>query len=1334
MSARGTVTGARGRSLLRQSFVGGERSSTLTRTSLLASIAKDTATEYKSFGNISLTYDYGDLPEEIENHTITRSKASNNVERTVFSIQGFGEMHVLAAELATINSFGTNASDSEAHRWFLSPDEEERMGDGVEAILTVARDWTGAYALFFIDPKITKTRTDAVMAAMPLLAGVAVASDEPNPEKPEMHDVSLIIDDAQINITLPPASRNQIVKAVSVGLGHMYPTEPLPDLMLTRLLSVDFSMTRINQDNEVTKIRLPTLKERAGDTELGSLIEDEVNTLKVMPLNVPAQVCPRLLLFRKMTRDSESRNHMMLRLLTEVEAQPGPVELKPLLMALEQFALHPSHYATAMADITDTLTIVHEKYTRDLAEETQVIAKARLERGQAELHRMGDEMAVLRGLVASFKFDEGRASIAPSTFPQEFLLDELEESLRGVVKQPWQAGLRVAALVYDKSDNTVLVDSSGNLPSAVVGDAGTSPMRLEEVPALDIEWLLTDAVREAREMASRGQAVTDTNDLRGKMLNGLVTLSKTLDKPLGTVYDRFIALTNPARRDQGMSTPESGTGTPKPDAGYLMVDTGSPESCVRLILTVQVIDTGCTDQSMKKSKRRALKEQAGWKVKGSTWDALGDVELALYHSYAGVSKNAALSSLPSGYDGVRFVPAALDFHDSRHVPDAALSPGVHLAQVNLLTDITGSYVLVDSTTRQIPTVPLPNIPAPTTSAQWAWVQSVAARTRREGADVLLHDPASTEDMAVQPFQAAFIAARDEMIAAVGQDEAGLGQLMDQASLIIDEQRTIEFLPFVIAHSSEEVPAQLGARFMWRRTDIVEAEYAARYQPLRLSQFRADLASGEADLRDADMLARETGDAMALKTARQNLVERGTTWNPMRWLAQVQNWVSTGMVSILDLVEDDVMDTDQPYAIVIQKANDLYIDSVGGVTNRFLFDLITARIPTESAEDNMRVLKTYYSGVIGRKAALYRSHLGLSDGQPPLSIPPPGKPGEAAQWQIVDSSVRKLLGISYGYGEEVTATAPIVRPPEQVALGTPPLESVDLEFSLDELLAKVDFKLTSHDICRCLVEEYVESALVQTVDLPIFDEVERTLDDAVEVVVATTDLVEDAVWSAIHTATRASLDEEKRLLDAKMDALFTQALPDLADLPADPEVPVDGVEPDVTLPAKPSPLSYADLLTPYTGAIRQAADRFSQLVQISHEVLEVIDSARDLGMVVDTVTDLNRIAQEKLKTATRKADRAKKVDMYNQTRKLKGSPDTTTQPSPDAGPAPAPATATVRLTDIVGARSTPKSPVPARPKPKTPRTPRRIKLQGSAQTEQFIRGLKTLNSVYHATHE
>ncbi|KAG9397007.1 hypothetical protein J8273_1358 [Carpediemonas membranifera] len=1338
MSARGTRATQRQRSLLRHSFVSENRPTFTSRSTLITNMQQEEDKNFKAFGNISFTINPTAFNETIEGFTLGRTKLANQIERLIFSVSGLGEMHVLAAEQIHLESLGNQpVSDSDpaekaSDAWFVTP-KETTFALNEDMALCVARDWAGAYAVFFVDHR-TKQRGNAILAGLPISDRVTLVRDDVVDPSKDVRRLTLAVDDTELTFTTNAASRNSLCKALSVAVRAMYPaSDTVGAKLLMRMLSVDFALSRIDDDDELVQLPVEALP--------SSKLQGLVEKMKSLPsATMEAKARRRALLeIRKMVRNNETRNLLITALAGELEAicsAPNIAQqfttLNNLLPAIEQMIVYPWKHGAAFNgtlarvlvgdDEPDLVSLKTRLETRLEKQNLQQGNRTACEGLLARTVQLQREMTALDALSANYP-KEGRTSLAPVSFPADFHVDELIESMRGVVKTAWQPGLYVAALVIDEADQTVLIESSGNLPSVLVSDPISSPMKMEEFSPEDAMWLRSSAARDAKIIATDKRTVSNSTDLRGKVLSGLVELSKTLNlQELGLPYDRLVVLSNPRRGKSDASTPPPDG---EADSSY-QNDKADPDRSIRVVLHVRLVNSGVKPDD-KKNKRRQAKEATGYKIRGASWVSCNDAELALYHSYAGVSKNVNMESLPKGFDGIRFIRAAEDYYRLRQ-PQADVPAGVHLTRVHLLPDITGDYVLVDTVSRQLPVYSLDGCVGtsyvPMDADLWGWVQSIAVHRAREGPTSSLRvDPEVDKEKVfiVERLREAYMSALEDMIADWGDE----GVLYDSTPILLDEDQRIQLIPYITVWESAELPPAIRPDYVWRPIESIETDYATRHQGLRLSQYRADVVRAEESLREARALARTTGNGNAVRLAQGALEAKQTVWQPMRWLTPVQAWAALGMKSVLEPFSKQLADPAFPISELLAQANQRYLMDVGGITNDFVFRVVTSRV---SSDDLQMALKKHYSDVVEPVLRL----LNTSDGEDGgdgigLTIPAKGVAHNAESWQLVDSIVRNLLGIS---GDDVDAPNPVMRPAEQVEMGTPPLEMLDVEFSLKDLLTKVDFKLTTYDICRCLVEELVETSLVQTVDTPIFLEVENTLDDIVEVVVTTTELVEDAVWDAIHSMTRRTLEQEKGLLNDKISSLFTQPLSDV-DIPDDPSVPV-AVDVDVRLPAKPMPLQYADLVTPFTPAIRQMADRHAQLVRMARDVLAVADSGRELAPIVDTVTEMTEAAETRYATALEKAERAKRAHLVQQRKLLRHETPTAVKPSPKPRTSLIPPpTASVSIAELIS-----NSPVskPATPTRSTTASPshreRPTRLRGSAKTEHFIRGLKNLNSVYH----
>ncbi|KAG9390565.1 hypothetical protein J8273_7916 [Carpediemonas membranifera] len=1314
MSTRGSRAAQRHQSLLRHSV----RSSNATftsRSTLVSAMEEEEDKSLVKFANFSLIDAPVDLSPDIQAHALVRTNLANEIEDKLFSVPGLGEMHVLAAEMATIESIGnaprldTDPDEKASDAWFVSPSETAFALDTPYA-LTVARDWSGAYALFFIDPKAKASA--AIHAAVPLLTRFSVVSDE-DLETKEMHRLELSIDDARFTVTMKAPARAVMCKALAVALHYMYSEGTVSAKLLTRMTSVDFAQSRLDDNYELTVAQPAPLPPSA--------LEDEVSRIKNLPVD---QVLRRkaLLRVRRIVRNNEARNLLTTSLAAELEAIAGVHDIgghvavaSNIVTAVEQLIILPWKHGDAFRgtiasalsrDDPDAPGILERLQTK--AASLQPNARSGAEALMAKLAQLKAELRALDSLCSLYPSGpSGRPSLAPMSFPPEFHVDELVAAQKGTVRTPWEPGLYVAALVLDEADETVLIDSERNLPAVRVTGA-EGPMAMGDLTPEDQAWLRASAGRDAS-IAAMADRTGDDGDMRGKLLASLTQLTKDLGKDLGMAYDRVVTMCNPHGRGRGQQAEDAST----------QPEHSSPDATVRVIIFTVVENSGVKPED-KKTKRRLAKDGLGYKVSRGTWAGCTETELALYHTYMGVSKNANLDALPAGFDGIRFIRAAEDYWRLRQ-PGVDLPPGVHVARVNLLSDLDGDYVLVDTTSRQLPMYPLAGCIGPEftpmAADMWGWVQAISIHRQREGPDTALPVDATMEPVrmrAVEKLREAFMVAVQDMIADWGDE----GALYDANPVTVDEGQQVQVIPFVHVWTTNTLPAAVRANHVWRPLAAVELDYATRHQTLRLSQYRADIARAEDALRQATVLARNTGDGSAVRLAREALAARQMVWTPMQWLGQLHAWAALGMPSVLDAVRRSVVDVNEPAPVVLAEANERHLAAVGGVSNAFLFDVITCRV---ASDDGQMALKLFFAETVAPLMALYQTYPGSKPTDRSLSVPARGAPNSAEAWQLVESVVRSLLGV----GEE-SEPLPSVRPAEQVAMEEPPVEALDVEFTLKELLAKDAFVVTTYDDMRCVVEEAVETALVQTVDTRIFLEVEATLEDVIDVVSATADLVEDAVWLAVDQQTRASIEQEKAMLDNRMSMLFTQALPDLTDLPDDG---------DESLPPAPSALQYADLLTPFTPTVRRLADRLAQLVSISDSVLDVVDTGIELGKVTEMVTDMGRMATEKHKTAVRKAERARRAQAYQEgVSSGTIAPATPNARTPKQEKPARPATTSVSIADLLPSQplSRPTSATPSRTKPSGPPTRRRTKLQGSAQTEQFIKGLKTLNSVYHTS--
>ncbi|KAL0214560.1 hypothetical protein P9112_006744 [Eukaryota sp. TZLM1-RC] len=536
------------------------------------------------------------------------------------------------------------------------------------------------------------------------------------------------------------------------------------------------------------------------------------------------------------------------------------------------------------------------------------------------------------------------------------------------------------------------------------------------------------------------------------------------------------------------------------------------------------------------------------------WIPFREYEHDFYFKYL---RNFDFKSRVSTMDN-RFLSMIVEWYQSNHIT-RPLSPGFYLGCVQIVSDLNGLHIVPDRDNHDhVPLVLIDNqLP---TAEEAAWLQTVNYKLTN-GDEPLC--PSFDPNSKYLNFEQKFVLAVDKLKQKLGFDD--LGEFYDWEMIPINQTNQSKMMVFIKLGSEQDLlnltPLESFEirHFTYNFNSFVNPLYRKSDQLVSLEACQRLEAASYSQVDD---FAEQT--SILEKISNETiLLERA--FSIIRWITRLVTWVLEGSTPVYEKV-------DNHSSLCLSELGALCFELVQQESQRLLeqFDLLLS-ISYPSTFDSM-----------------------VSSLQ--------------VLWSRYDREDQALLDVE----DSDVMYQPKLKPIGQVA--EVKVDEVVSRFSLYDLADHVDFELTGSDICLGIVEEIVESVLVEVIDVPELIEIEDIISENVELLEIMDLIVEEAALITLENHHKALLIQEQEKFRSQLVSLFSQPLPSYE------ACPITGRKPDAVELLK----------TCYTDFIKDQVAFFNSTVNHVEMFFERLNDLHDfeekLGLL-DEGYELAQVGEE-----------------------------------------------------------------------------------------------------------
>eukprot|EP00792_Barthelona_sp_PAP020_P006120 TRINITY_DN2913_c0_g1_i1.p1 TRINITY_DN2913_c0_g1~~TRINITY_DN2913_c0_g1_i1.p1 ORF type:complete len:1727 (-),score=448.40 TRINITY_DN2913_c0_g1_i1:3-5183(-) len=577
------------------------------------------------------------------------------------------------------------------------------------------------------------------------------------------------------------------------------------------------------------------------------------------------------------------------------------------------------------------------------------------------------------------------------------------------------------------------------------------------------------------------------------------------------------------------------------------------------------------------------------------WQKFTKFEHYFYQKYMNLPYTTRLDTLSSFSDGPRFLKGMVDYF-SVHPRNLPLDPGLYLGVLHFHSSFEDLSILVPENRRYLP--PIRHLSEVTDECVY-WIQSLRFRKRKHFKPLPADDP-------MYKFQIRFETAYKELAQEMGVNSLGL--LYDHESICLNENIQ-SWGMFFVQNVSSSVPPP-GFTYV-PVTQFSNHFFSSCFPSLAEIWFSKmfDLQTKEALLRQQYIRAgssfSDTDNEMflaKLKKVCTDLYDAGIYLESLQFWNRIIFWFTGDRCSLLDpkyqhghSIVDYVDSRDQdslPLNEILERAAYINQKNLGYYLHANNI-LLTTKLTSDPTRPDFEGIASQIQSLRTR----YRE--------------------ETPSSEYENRHSEKITTIFEKKGEYV----PHLKPLEVIDNELPDIETFDISFSLEQLLDFVEFDVSPHDFCACIVEEIVETALVDAVDVVNLMQVEETIRDMISMVEIMDNLTEDTGdLVAVHIS-RDNLKREKAMFVKKLESLYKDPAIDMnADLD----------EEFIGKAGNELERSFQQLLnTPYSKSINVVSNKFYNMVSVADSFLSLLDSLHDLEEIVEMVEDIKDEARTKV---------------------------------------------------------------------------------------------------------
>ncbi|KAL0227910.1 hypothetical protein RCL1_004053 [Eukaryota sp. TZLM3-RCL] len=486
--------------------------------------------------------------------------------------------------------------------------------------------------------------------------------------------------------------------------------------------------------------------------------------------------------------------------------------------------------------------------------------------------------------------------------------------------------------------------------------------------------------------------------------------------------------------------------------------------------------------------------------------SFSDFEHDFYQKYLMLEPRTRLSTISDHpFTGSRYLSMIRQWRSNND----SIKPGFYLGAVRIISDLDGLSILTDSISRDcIPLVKISStLPTP---PQEAWLRTITPKLK-QGIPLCPHS--STIDLLSASveltFEQLFVVAINEMKSKLNLND--LGDLYDWELIPLDPKSQSKMIVFVSVGSSDDV---FSSDFFYCPIDSFEVRnFRSNFYNQTAPLFRKSdsLLLEEAIYRLQSSSISDISDLSNrtdfLDRIQDETIDLERLFSIFRWYTRIVTWVIEGS---------------KPASSLLSRSSGLSTTDLGVKT----LELVVRESERFIEQFNM---------IVGQKNDCFDSILSAIK-----VLWSRYDDEDAALVEYGDKNGGKLVGNNSGSGNSFQ---PNLKPKSEIRESFPgplPLES---SFSFEDLAFNLHFELSNHDIVDCLVEEIVESALVEAIDVPLLLEIENVVFDCIDLIDFVDGLVELAAIDVLEYQSKNDLFSAQEKFRQEIMSLFNQPLPD-----------------------------------------------------------------------------------------------------------------------------------------------------------------------------------------------
>ncbi|KAL0251526.1 hypothetical protein GEMRC1_000739 [Eukaryota sp. GEM-RC1] len=476
------------------------------------------------------------------------------------------------------------------------------------------------------------------------------------------------------------------------------------------------------------------------------------------------------------------------------------------------------------------------------------------------------------------------------------------------------------------------------------------------------------------------------------------------------------------------------------------------------------------------------------------WRSITDYEHDFYQKYNGIDYRDRLVSLscnPIGGD--RYLKIISDWLHTCHY-QSQLKSGFYLGYLNVLSDMDGLHLLVDSCHRDCIPMTLISDHLPQME-ELAWLKTINLQS----------NPNQLESSNVDNFQdiskfiKKFSNAVDSLKSKLKVDT--LGDLYDWEVIPLDRNfHRSKMIVFVTFGDETTFPES----FTYLPINSFEVRHLSwNFAPVVTPLYRKtdELTERESAIKLI------TDDAMAqsemIEQFQTEAVQLDRVFNLFRWYSRIISWIVDGSKPSFKFVKNfnSVPTFELAYGAleITEKQYERLADQFCALGNSL----------TESSfltyDDVVSALLPYWAKFDKEDEAFIETELELKTTSHKNFVPSL-KPSEL---------IRDVVKI----------------------------EEMSSSFQFSDLMNHVEYCLSSEDLCSYILQEIVESSLIETVDVPLYIHLEEILSEMIEVVEVVDSLTTETCLLCFEHNSLAQLESEQQNYRKSLFDLFNQPLPD-----------------------------------------------------------------------------------------------------------------------------------------------------------------------------------------------